>query len=326
MRDAADLRDGAVQALTDLVEGGADVVVMVSDSTSTSKIGAFQKRFGERVINVGIAEQNMVGMAAGMALGGHVVFTANAAPFLVARANEQVKNDVCYSQTNVKMLGLNAGVAYGPLASTHHAIDDVSIMSGLGNVQIFAPCDALEAAQIVRYAATVEGPVYVRLDNAKFPILHEPDHAFEPGKPDVLLSGLASEGASGKRVAIVALGSVVGEAFAACQALESQRIAPTLVNLSSIRPLDTDRLASILAEHDVIVTVEEHSLHGGIGALVAMQLARRGLARRLTTLGVTEGEFAHYGTRAGIRRHYGIDAAGIEQAVLALVGASAAAA
>ena len=324
MHEAVDLRDGAVQALIDLVDGGMDVVVMVADSTSTSKIGSFQKRFGDRVINVGIAEQNMVGMAAGMALGNHVVFTANAAPFLVARANEQVKNDVCYSQTNVKMLGLNAGVAYGPLASTHHAIDDISIMSGFGNVQIFAPCDASEAAQMVRYAASIDGPVYIRLDNAKFPVLHDADHVFTPGKPDVVSRGKQGVGADGERVVIVALGSVVGEAAAACRALEAQGIAPTLVNLSSIRPLDTDALADILSAHDAIVTVEEHSLHGGIGALVAMQLARRGIARRLTTLGVTEGEFAHYGTRAGIRKHYGIDAAGIEQAVLALVRTSAA--
>jgi transketolase len=320
MHEAADLRDGVVGALVELADAGADVVVMVSDSTSTAKIGAFQSRHEDRVINVGIAEQNMVGMAAGMALGGHVVFTANAAPFLVARANEQVKNDICYSRTNVKMLGLNAGVAYGPLASTHHAIDDVSIMSGLGNVQIFAPCDAPEAAQIVRYAAGIDGPVYIRLDNAKFPVLHDAGHAFAPGQPDVLLHGRPSGGAGGRRVALVALGSVVGEAFAACEALETHGIAPTLVNLSSIRPLDTDRLVEILCAHDDIVTVEEHSLHGGIGALVAVQLARRGIARRLRMLGVTEGEFAAYGTRAGIRRHYGIDAQGIGRAVLDMAG------
>lgn len=326
MHEAADLRDGVVGALTELADGGVDVIVMVSDSTSTSKIGAFQKRYADRVVNVGIAEQNMVGMAAGMALAGHVVFTANAAPFLVARANEQVKNDVCYSQTNVKMLGLNAGVAYGPLASTHHAIDDVSIMSGLGNVQIFAPCDALEAAQIVRYAAAFEGPVYIRLDNAKFPVLHDADYAFQPGRPDVLRRGQPVDEAGGRRVAIVALGSVVGEAFAACEALGARGVAPTLVNLSSVRPLDSDLLADILCAHDDIVTVEEHSLHGGIGALVAVQLAKRGVARRLRMLGVTEGEFAHYGTRAGIRRHYGIDAQGIEGAVLELAGMPVAAA
>jgi len=310
MREYADLRDGAVSAIGRLTAAGQDIIVMVADSTSTSKIGAFMKDYPERVINVGIAEQNMVGMAAGLALGGHIVFTANAAPFLVGRANEQVKNDVCYSATNVKMLGLNAGVAYGPLASTHHAIDDISIMSGFGNVQIFAPCDEVEVAQMIDYAASFDGPVYIRLDNAKFPVVHDASYRFEPGRPDVLIEG--------SRVAVIALGSVVGEALDACEAVQKESgIAPTLVNLSSLRPLDQDALASIIERHDSVVTVEEHSLHGGIGATVALLMARRQIARPLKTLGITEGEFAHYGTRKGIRQHYGIDAAGIANAIRA---------
>ncbi|WP_051377193.1 transketolase family protein [Paraburkholderia dilworthii] len=310
MREYADLRDGAVSALGRLTAAGEDIIVMVADSTSTSKIGPFLERYPDRVINVGIAEQNMVGMAAGLALGGHIVFTANAAPFLVGRANEQVKNDVCYSATNVKMLGLNAGVAYGPLASTHHAIDDISIMSGFGNVQIFAPCDEVEAAQMIDYAAAVDGPVYIRLDNAKFPVVHDAAYRFAPGRPDVLIEG--------SKVAVIALGSVVGEALDACELLQKEGgINPTLVNLSSLRPLDHGALAAIVERHEAIVTVEEHSLHGGIGATVAVLMARRGIARPLTMLGVTEGEFAHYGTRKGIRRHYGIDAAGIAETVRA---------
>ncbi|MDE1144750.1 MAG: transketolase C-terminal domain-containing protein [Paraburkholderia tropica] len=309
MRNSADLRDGAVSALSRLTAAGEDIIVMVADSTSTSKIGPFLETYPERVVNVGIAEQNMVGMAAGLALGGHIVFTANAAPFLVGRANEQVKNDICYSATNVKMLGLNAGVAYGPLASTHHAIDDISIMSGFGNVQIFAPCDEAEVVQMIDYAAAVDGPVYIRLDNAKFPVVHDASYRFQPGRPDVLIEG--------RGVAVIALGSVVGEALEACERLQQQGVHPTLVNLSSLRPLDQDALATIIERHDAIVTVEEHSLHGGIGAMVAMLMARRQIPRRLTTLGVTEGEFAQYGTRKGIRRHYGIDADGIAEAIQA---------
>jgi len=310
MRDYADLRDGAVSALGRLTASGQDIIVMVADSTSTSKIGPFMKDYPERVINVGIAEQNMVGMAAGLALGGHIVFTANAAPFLVGRANEQVKNDVCYSGTNVKMLGLNAGVAYGPLASTHHAIDDLSIMSGFGNVQIFAPCDEVEVVQMIDYAASFDGPVYIRLDNAKFPVVHDASYRFVPGRPDVLIEG--------SRVAVIAMGSVVGEALDACETMQKESgMSPTLVNLSSLRPLDQDALAAIIERHDAIVTVEEHSLHGGVGATVAVLMARRQINRPLTMLGITEGEFAKYGTRKGIRRHYGIDAAGIADAIRA---------
>jgi transketolase len=311
MREYGDLRDGAVGAICRLTDAGEDIVVMVADSTSTSKMAAFMKAYPDRVVNVGIAEQNMVGMAAGLALGGHTVFTANAAPFLVGRANEQVKNDVCYSATNVKMLGLNAGVAYGPLASTHHAIDDISVMSGFGTVQIFAPCDEVETAQVVEYAASFDGPVYIRLDNAKFPIVHDAQYRFKPGRPDVLIEG--------KGVVVIALGSVVGEALEACEALKSDDgIDPTLINLSSLRPLDHDALAAIIERHDAVVTVEEHSLHGGIGATVAVLLARRRLSKSLNMLGISEGEFAHYGTRKGIRKHYRIDAAGIAQTVRSL--------
>ncbi|MFK4443028.1 transketolase [Caballeronia udeis] len=311
MREYGDLRDGAVGAIGRLTEAGKDIIVMVADSTSTSKIGAFMKAYPDRVVNVGIAEQNMVGMAAGLALGGHTVFTANAAPFLVGRANEQVKNDICYSATNVKMLGLNAGVAYGPLASTHHAIDDISVMSGFGTVQIFAPCDEVETAQVIEYAASIDGPVYIRLDNAKFPIVHDAQYRFKPGRPDVLIEG--------KGVVVIALGSVVGEALEACEALKGEDgIEPTLINLSSLRPLDQDALAAIIERHDAVVTVEEHSLHGGIGATVAVLLARRRLSKSLNMLGISEGEFAHYGTRKGIRKHYRIDAAGIAQTVRSL--------
>lgn len=307
MYDKADIREGAIAALTSLVDGGMNINVVVSDSTSTSKIGPFQKKYPERVVNVGIAEQSLVGVAAGLSLGGTVSFTANAAPFLLNRANEQVKNDVCYSGTNVKMLGLNAGVTYGPLGSTHHAIDDISITRGFGNVQIFAPCDIIEAEQIVKYAASMNGPVYIRMDSAALPIVHDKSYTFKAGAVDCIRKG--------KDVAVVALGSVVGEAVTACDTLKAEGITPTLVNLSSVRPLDSEAYLELIKNHKSIVTVEEHSLHGGIGALTAVVIAKNSLQKRFTMLGITEGEFAHYGTRGGIRKHYGIDAAGIAAAV-----------
>ena len=307
MYEKADLRDGAIAALCELTEKGTPVRVVVSDSTSTSKIAPFQKNWPDRVINVGIAEQCLVGVAAGLALGGQVAFTANAAPFLLNRANEQVKNDVCYSESNVKMLSLNAGATYGPLGATHHAIDDLSIVSGFGNVRIFAPCDVIEAKQIVMHAALTQGPVYIRMDSAALPIVHDESYVFAEGRPDVLRKGTD--------VLVVAVGSVVGEAIDACDTLHKDGITPSLVNLSSIRPLDETALLEILKAHDTIITVEEHSLHGGIGALVAVLLAQAGLSRRFVMRGIRRGEFAQYGTRGHIRQHYGIDAAGIVSAV-----------
>ena len=171
-----DLRDAVIATLVEAQNAGADLSVMVADSTSTSKIAPFEKAFPDRVINVGIAEQNMVGMAAGVALSGRTVFTANAAPFLFARSNEQLKNDVCYSETNVKMLGLNAGFAYGPLGATHHCTNDIAIARSMGNLQIFAPADAIQASAIARHALSHKGPVYIRMDSDKVPLLHDADY------------------------------------------------------------------------------------------------------------------------------------------------------
>ena len=310
MYETADLRDGAIAALSALADKGENVRVVVSDSTSTSKIGPFQKKYPDRVINVGIAEQTLVGVAAGLALGGATAFTANAAPFLLNRANEQVKNDVCYSETNVKMLGLNAGATYGPLGATHHAIDDISLVSGMGNVRIFAPCDSLETERIVTHAAQTPGPVYIRLDSAALPLVHEPSYAFVEGRPDRIREG--------RGVLILTLGSIMAEAVAAWDILAQDGIRPTLVSLSSLRPLDEGALLALLRAHDAIVTVEEHSLHGGIGALTAVLLAQAGLSKTFVMRGIRKGEFAHYGTRKGIRRHYGIDAQALVETVRAL--------
>src|SRR4030042_1167402 len=163
-----DHREVMVQCFIRAVQDNVNLVVLVSDSTSTAKIAPFQEKYPDRLINVGIAEQNLVGVAAGLSLGGYVAVTANAACFLVARANEQVKNDICYSDTNVKLVGLNAGVCYGALASNHHAIEDISIMLGLGNIIVLAPSGPVDTAQIFKAALEYNGPVYIRQDSDKF--------------------------------------------------------------------------------------------------------------------------------------------------------------
>jgi transketolase len=307
-----DMREAIVEELIRSSDGGIPVVVLVSDSTSTSAIGPFRSRYPDRLVNVGIAEQNLLGMAAGLSLGGFVSVTANAACFLVARSCEQLKNDICYSATNVKLLGLNAGVAYGPLASTHHAIDDVSIMRGMGNIRIFAPADAVEAALVLRNALGTPGPVYIRLDNVPLPVLHGPDYEFVPGRIDIA--------ADGTDVTVFALGSLVHEALQAREWAAAAGVSTCVVNMSSVRPVDTEHIARLATRSGRVVTVEEHSVHGGIGSLVAETLAERGLSVRFARLGIPEGEFAKAGPRAQIRAHYGIDAQGIQRAVLGVAG------
>ncbi|THB81711.1 MAG: transketolase family protein [Desulfobacteraceae bacterium] len=298
-----DLRDVMVDSLVDAARKDKNIAVLVSDSTSTAKIAPFKEQFPDRLINVGIAEQGLVGTAAGMALGGFVSVTANAACFLVHRANEQVKNDICYSNTNVKLMGLNAGVCYGALASTHHAIDDVSIMRGFGNIQIFAPCDGVEARQIFDYAFNYEGPVYIRMDSAKLPDLHDDSYSFCPGHPDVIRQG--------EDITILAMGSTVHEAVAAGRLLDIKGIRAQVVSLPSIRPLERDVLAQVLSKTARAITVEEHSRHGGIGSLVCETIAEKGINCRVKRLGFAEGRFAVSGPRDQMRKYIGIDAEGV---------------
>lgn len=299
-----------VQAFIEAVDAGLDVVPVVSDSTSTAKIGPFAQRFPERLINVGIAEQSLVSVAAGLALGGKIAATCNAAPFLISRANEQIKVDVCYNQANVKMFGLNAGTSYGPLASTHHSLDDISVMRGFGNVQIFAPADAIECRQIVDYALRYHGPVYIRLDGKALPDVHGADYQFVPGKVDILRQGAD--------VSIVALGSVVHEAVDAAALLAEQGIQAQVINLSSIRPLQRDVLLSALSGTQAVITVEEHNINGGVGSLVAEVLAEAGLGIALIRLGIGDGEYAAAGAREPTRALHNIDAAGIVAAATRL--------
>jgi transketolase len=307
-----DMREAIVEELIRSSEGGVPVVVLVSDSTTTSAISPFRARYPDRLVNVGIAEQNLLGIAAGLSLGGFISVTANAACFLVARSCEQLKNDICYSATDVKLLGLNAGVAYGPLGSTHHAIDDISIMRGMGTIRIFAPADAIEAAQTLRHALHTPGPVYIRLDNVPLPVFHGPRYEFVPGRIDVA--------AEGTDVIVFALGSLVPEALLAREWAAATGVSVSVVNMSSIRPIDAESVARQAALSGRVVTVEEHSLHGGIGSLVAETLAERGLSVRMARLGIPEGEFAKAGPRAEIRQYYGIDARGIQRAVLRIAG------
>lgn len=303
MSNAEHLANVMVQAFIDAVENGVDLVPVVADSTSTAKIGPFIKRFPDRLVNVGIAEQSMVGTAAGLALGGKVAVTCNAAPFLISRANEQIKVDVCYNNTNVKLFGLNAGASYGPLASTHHAIDDIAIMRGFGNIQIFAPSSPRECRQVIDYALSYKGPVYIRMDGKALPELHDENYHFVPGAVVTLREG--------DSLALVATGSTVHEIVDAAALLADSGIQATVVSVPSIRPCDTQALLAAVKGCNAVITVEEHNINGGLGSLVAEVLAEAGTGTVLKRLGIPDGEYAAAADRGWMRQHHGFDAESI---------------
>ncbi|URQ62599.1 transketolase family protein [Pantoea alhagi] len=308
MNNAEHLANIMVTAFIDAVGQGMDIIPVVADSTSTAKIAPFIEKFPDRIVNVGIAEQTLVGTAAGLALAGKIAVTCNAAPFLIARANEQVKVDVCYNNTNVKLFGLNAGASYGPLASTHHAIDDISVVRGFGNIQIFAPSSPLECRQIIDYALAHVGPVYIRLDGKALPELHDESYRFRPGAIDLLRDG--------NDIALVAMGSTVHEAVDAASRLADQGIATRVINVPSIRPLDREALSESLRGIHRVISVEEHNVNGGVGSIVAEVLAEYGHGATLKRLGIADGDYAIAADRKAMRAWHGIDAAGIVQQAL----------
>ncbi|MBC3251181.1 transketolase [Serratia fonticola] len=310
MSNSEHLATVMVNAFIDAVNRGIDLVPVVADSTSTAKISPFVKQFPDRLVNVGIAEQTLVGTAVGLSMGGKIAVTCNAAPFLISRANEQIKVDVCYNNSNVKLFGLNSGASYGPLASTHHSIDDIAVLRGFGNIEIYAPSCPVECRQIIDYALQHVGPVYIRLDGKALPELHDENYHFTPGAIDVL-----REGAD---VALVAMGSTVYEIVNAAAQLADRGISAAVINVPSIRPCDTAQLLAILQKSRHVITVEEHNINGGVGSLVAEVLAEAGCAIPLIRLGIADGGYAIAAGREDMRAHHGIDAASVIRNATAL--------
>jgi transketolase len=256
-----DCRDAFVSTLEEL--GGADsnIVAVCNDSVGSTKLGEFRKKFPERLINVGIAEQNMVGVGAGLANGGKIPFVCAAAPFLTGRALEQIKADIAYSQTNVKLVGVSSGLAYGELGATHHSIEDFAWVRALPNIPVIAPADRIETAAAVRWAASHEGPCFLRLSRVGVPDLLPKKHKFELGKAQTLRDG--------SDVTIIANGVLTHRALAAAQILSSSDISARVINMACVRPTDAEAIRDASAETGAIVTCEEHTVFGGLGSAVA---------------------------------------------------------
>jgi transketolase len=305
-----DLRETQVETLIDLTEQGANIMYLVSDSISTSKIRPFKERFPNRVVNTGIAEQNLIGMAVGMANGGFIPVTGNAAPFLISRSAEQLKVDVSYSNTNIKINGMHPGFSYGADGITHHEVNDISVIRGFPSFEIFAPCDGRECALITEYALSRRGPVYMSLNSGAFPGILAPDHRFTPGIP-VQIS-------QGPDITIIALGSAVHDALEAAESLKFFCRADIFA-LSSIRPLEPASLRESIKKTGKVLAVEQHSTHGGCGSLVAELIADSGLGARLLRLGIPEGSFTKNSLPAVNKHSFGLDAEGISLGIKKLL-------
>ena len=310
MSELHDCRKAFASALEDIARKDPRVVALCNDSVGSANLSHFAEEFPDRLFNIGIAEQNMVGMASGMANGGKIPFVAAAACFLTARALEQIKNDVAYTDTNVKLCGVSTGLAYGPLGGTHHSIEDIAWLRAIANMTIIVPADPLETEQAVRAAADFIGPVYLRLSRMGVPVVHDEDYRFEIGKAVRLRDG--------NDVTLAACGTLVPRALEAAAMLEEEGIQARVINMATVKPIDREAIVEAAVETGGIVTAEEHTIYGGFGSAVAEVVATTHPVP-MRILGVP-GVFAPTGSPEFLFEHFGLTPQGIRDAALELVG------
>lgn len=304
-----DCRNAFTETLEHLAAQDSNIVAVCNDSVGSSKLGGFGEKFPERLINVGIAEQNMVGVGAGLANGGKIPFVCAAAPFLTGRALEQIKADVAYSETNVKLVGISSGMAYGELGPTHHSIEDFAWIRALPNVPVIAPADRIETAATIRWAAEHQGGCFLRLSRVGVPDLLPEGHQFRLGKADMLRDGDA--------LTIIANGVLTHRAVLAAAILEQRGIAARVLNMASVRPIDEDAIIAAARETGAILTCEEHTIFGGLGSAVA-EVVVDAAPVPMKRLGVP-GVFAHTGSANTLLDDFGMAPEAIAESAAALI-------
>lgn len=298
-------------AVRELARQDPSVLVVTSDSRGSGKLSPFGKEFPKQIIEVGIAEQNLVGVAAGLASTGKTVFAVSPACFLTARALEQIKNDVCYSDNPVKVVGISAGVSYGALGSTHHSLHDYAVLRAINNITVVAPADNLEATQAVLAAAKLRSPVYLRFGKKAMPHL--------PGNPADFELGKARWIRQGTDLVFVACGETVVEAFQAAELLAQDNFSAGVLSVHTIKPFDTQTILDVAGSVRAMITVEEHSVHGGLGEACAALLLEHGLAPKFKCVGIPD-EYTVTGSQTEIFQYYGISPSGLAKTARKLLG------
>lgn len=304
-----DCRDAYAKTLEELAERDSRVTVVINDSLSSAKMKDFKTKFPERFVNVGIAEQNMVGVGNGLANGGMIPYLCGASCFLTARAMEQIKVDLAYSKANVRICGMSSGMAYGQLGPTHHSIEDLAWTRILPNMTVIVPADPIETEMVMRYSLEHVGPMFLRISRIPVRKVHGDDYNFVLGKAVTLREGVD--------LTIIANGVVVSRGLDAAEILATQGIQARVLNMSTIKPLDRESIIRAARETGGIVTAEEALTAGGLGGAVAEVLALEHPAP-MRMVGVPD-TFAPTGTADFLLDHFGISAEGIARAALDLV-------
>ena len=285
-----------------LAESDRNLLVVTSDSRGSGRLVAFGKQLPGQIVEVGIAEQNLVGVAAGLAASGKHVFAVSPACFLTARGLEQIKNDVAYSDQPVRLVGISAGVSYGALGTTHHSLHDLAVLQAINNIDIVIPADNFETQAAVEAAITHLRPLYIRLGKKAMHHLHAPDTPFAIGK--------AIRVRQGDDLAFLATGETVEIAAQAAELLAASGVSADVFSIHSLRPFDEAAVLETARRVKAIVTVEEHSVHGGLGSRVASLLMQAGITPALRIVGIPD-EYTYTGSQQEIFAHYGITPDGL---------------
>jgi len=304
MSDKRATREALGEALIELAAEGVDVVAVDADLSGSTTTAKFAAVYPDRFFNVGIAEQNMIGTAAGLAVAGKVAFTGSFAVFATGRAYDQVRNTVCYSNLNVKLAPTHAGITVGPDGGSHQMVEDIALMRVLPGMRVLVPADFTAAKAALRVAATTPGPFYVRLGRVAAPLLYDEGYRFELGKARML-----REGAD---VTLAACGVMVEQALGAADLLAADGIRAEVLDVATIKPLDVETIAASAAKTGAVVTCEEHSIIGGLGSAVAEALGEHAPVP-LARVGVRD-VFGTSGEPAELMEHFGLTATHIAEA------------
>jgi transketolase len=302
--------DEFAATLMELAKANPNIVAVTSDSRGSGKLGPFAQALPRQLVEVGIAEQNLVGITAGLAACGKKSFGVSPACFLTARSLEQIKNDVCYSDVPATLIGISAGVSYGALGSTHHSLHDLAALRAIHNISIIVPADNFESREAIRAAAKSKKPVYIRFGKAAMFGLHRPETKFEVGRAIRLRDG--------NDVAFIATGETVVHALLAAGQLAECGLSCRVISMHTVKPLDVEAVLKAGRECRALITVEEHSVQGGLGEACASTLLQTGMSVPFRIVGIPDEETVT-GAQADIFRHYGISMEGLSDVALKLL-------
>lgn len=300
--------------LVQLGQQDKNLLVVTGDSRGSGKLVPFGQILPDQIVEVGIAEQNLVGISAGLASTGKKVFAVSPACFVTTRALEQIKVDIAYSDNPVKVIGISAGVSYGALGSTHHSLHDFAVLRAIHNIDIVAPADNFETREAVKAALNHPRPIYIRLGKKPMYNLHSNDTKFEIGKAIILTEG--------RDITFVATGEPVARALMAAQRLEKEGISCRVISMHTVKPLDSEVLFESARKTRAIITVEEHSVFGGLGSACAETLLQYGYAVPFKIVGIPD-EYTVTGSQDEIFAHYGITPDGLVETARKLLSRTA---